>query len=98
MSYYKALVAQTNITRWSQVHNNSDCVKAIINKDYWSAMNKIKAGSSAYSLSAILPIFLGALVVIAIIVALLLFVYIRRKFKGKEDDEDTINDSELLSS
>eukprot|EP00826_Nyctotherus_ovalis_P044633 TRINITY_DN4831_c0_g3_i1.p4 TRINITY_DN4831_c0_g3~~TRINITY_DN4831_c0_g3_i1.p4 ORF type:complete len:105 (-),score=26.35 TRINITY_DN4831_c0_g3_i1:157-471(-) len=85
-SYYKALIAYTNVTGWSKVHNNPPCVQEIIHKNYWVALNKTRTKEEPnYPLSSILPVFLGALAVIAVIVALLIYAFIRKKMAEKEE-------------
>lgn len=93
--YYKALVAYTNVTGWAKVHNNPLCVQQIVHRNYWVAVNKTKTKKEEnYSLSSILPVFLGALGVIAIVVALLIYAFIRKRMAEKEDRLATEEENE----
>lgn len=85
--YYKAIVTYNNMTRWATFQDNPECVKTILNAEYWSAVDALNKGSDEdedkFGLYLFLGVAIGAVVVIAI---LLLVIYMK---KGKTDDEDT---------
>lgn len=72
------------MTRWVSFFRNEDCVKNVINIDYWKAMNKINLEEDdKFGLYLFLGIAIGAVVVIGV---LLLIIYLKR---GGDDEEQT---------
>ncbi len=85
-AYYKAIVAHDNMTRWANFQDNPECVKKVLNSEYWNAIDSISKASDddedKFGLYLFLGVAIGAVVVIAI---LLLVIYMK---KGKGDDEE----------
>ncbi len=90
--YYRALVAYNKMTRWNMFYNNTDCVKKILNSEFWDAVDAIDEADDdddKFGLYLFLGVAIGAVVVIAI---LLLVIYLK---KSKTDDEETSGEEPL---
>eukprot|EP00831_Metopus_contortus_P083090 TRINITY_DN9126_c0_g1_i3.p2 TRINITY_DN9126_c0_g1~~TRINITY_DN9126_c0_g1_i3.p2 ORF type:complete len:115 (-),score=24.20 TRINITY_DN9126_c0_g1_i3:73-417(-) len=46
--YYKAYVTYMNSTSWALYYNNSECVKNVINRDYWVGLRNSGYASVIY--------------------------------------------------
>jgi len=92
--YYKALIAYYRLTRWHMYQDNPECVKKVINSDYWEAVDILKKeedddDDDNFGLYLFLGVAIGAVVVIAV---LLLVIYLKR---GKSDEEETTGNDPL---
>lgn len=85
INFFKAFVQYNEMIKWASFHENEDCVKKVINADYWFAKEKVDsdADDDKFGLYLFLGIAIGAVVVIGI---LLLVIYLKR---GSEEDEET---------
>jgi hypothetical protein len=92
--YLRAYLAYQKMTRWALYFNNTECVKNVINMEYYK-MQKVlddkEADVGKFGLYLFLGIAIGAVVVIAI---LLLVIYFKRK---KGEDEETNEATTKLS-
>ena len=83
-SFHKAVVAYMEMTRGQNLFNNTDCVKEVLNKQYWSSKNKAgKEEGSSIPLYVWLAIGGGALVIVVAIVVYCMCC------KTEDEDETT---------
>ena len=82
-NFFKAFVQYNNMVKGAAFFANEECVKKVINSDYWFAKEKIDEGDDdKFGLYLFLGIAIGAVVVIGI---LLLVIYLKR---GNDDEEE----------
>lgn len=93
----RAFIAYTRLTNWASVHQNSDIVKKIVNRDYWEAID-LDTPEPDDSLSFYLFLGLAALAAVLIAVVIILALVRRRRLQ-KAKTEGRANtplvDSEL---
>jgi hypothetical protein len=92
--FLRAYVTYQKMTRWALYFNNTDCVKNVINFEFYKIQGILDdrdSETSKFGLYLFLGIAIGAVVVIAI---LLLVIYFKRK---KGEDEETNEATTKLS-
>ncbi len=87
--FYRAQVAYTKLTRWETVYENPECVKNVLNAEYWQAVSAIDADGDdddKFALYLFLGVAVGAVLIVGI---LLLVIYLK---KGKSEDDEGITE------
>lgn len=86
-SFFNAYIAYNQATRWSSFVDNADCVRSVINNDYWTAMANANpsSGSSFYTWLIIILAIAGAIIIIAVIVIIMRC----KKSSSTDEDQDT---------
>lgn len=86
IEFYRALANFMEMTRGSIYIENEDCVKKVINTDYWNAKEKIRAKDSESNLKYII---LGSFVISVFLITLIVLgVYYKNKIDAQKDDKD----------
>jgi len=90
--FYKAIIAYREITKDATLYENPECVKKMINSDYWNAvemLNKKKKedNDEDSGKTQLILIIVGAVFVISLI---LLIIYFRRPKAGSIEKEGNL--------
>ena len=81
------------MTRWASVLNEEECVKKIVNKDYWEAIEKSKE-----KLVGNVYLFIALVTGCGLItILLILAIYIKRKTESNKESGSGIIESENLN-
>ena len=82
------------MTRWASVLNEEECVRRIVNKDYWEAIENSKEGlvGNVYLFIALIT---GCGLITTI---LILVIYIKRKTESNNESESGIIGSDTLNN
>jgi len=93
LDFAKAYVKYNNATRWAMYMNNTECVKKVLNADFWDAIKMIEDAAEddddKFGLYLFLGVAIGAVVVIAV---LLLVIYLK---KSKSDEEENTSEEPM---
>lgn len=89
-SYFKAYVAYVRSTSWVLYHNNSPCVKAVMNRNYWYAVNRTALETDNYESISLAFLFLLGGTSCAILLVILFFVYLAKKKSMEEQTKESL--------
>ena len=70
--YKKAYLAYTKMTRWATIVNNADCVKKVLNYEYWNAIEEEeKNENSKFGLFLIIAGISGGVILLIVMVVVI---------------------------
>ncbi len=96
--FYKAFVMYEAMTRGFLYFNNSDCVKKVINYQYWYALERSKEPDTHASPAILYSIHLISVIMVGLILVCLGLRALRRKAKENEEERLEHSKSGLLAN
>lgn len=88
--YYKAYVVYNRMLRWGMYKGNPDCVKRMINYQYWDAVEKSEAGEKSGLLAVAL--YGGIILIGLVIIVVLVIVTIVKRRRWKKETNTLIEE------
>ena len=96
LEFFRAYVVYMEMTKGVMLRDNMDCVKEIINKDYWEAKKEVDKADNVKD-NKVKFIILAIVILAMFAIALVLFIcYIIKQRKSKEEDDTIIDTTDKM--
>ena len=86
--FYRAFIVQKHSANWAVYQNNPECVKTMLNNEYWLVHEKLEKAEEQEVFGAYVFMWIAISTVILAIIILVIF-FLRRKSPSDDTQETT---------
>jgi len=97
--YYSAYIAYEEAFNKAQLNNISEATEQVMNRLYWNSKRKMKDLSDQVISNVRIASIISGLIIVTIILAILIFLFIRQrgKFREQEASDDLVTEGDITS-